>query len=370
MIQAYLQHETEKLEADFLVDQLGGSLGRSASALSPGILLHARACGRCRRRRRCRRPITGTLDRGDYVVDMLHYQSRPGLYVTGNLYRPARVEAGRAAAGHPLRLRPLGPRPQRQQGGLPVARHLVRPARLRLPGRRYAAARRDRRHSPRHVPRGALVVALARLHAGRRRMLERRPRHRLPRQPPGRRPGAIAVTGISGGGAATFWIAAADERVKVAVPVSGMADLESYVPNRVINGHCDCMFLYNTYPVALDADRRPGRAAADAVRQQRQGPDLPDGRQRADHQPAGAALQPVRRRRPVDSVVSVGGHAYRKGHPPGRRSASSTRTSRTMPPGAGQRSRSGDRSAGGDSPDSAGRIARLPAGLGHPEGCA
>ena len=57
----------------------------------------------------------------------------------------------------------------------------------------------------------------------------------------------IGVTGISGGGAATFWIAAADERVKVAVPVSGMSDLESYVTNKVINGHCDCMFLVNTY---------------------------------------------------------------------------------------------------------------------------
>jgi dienelactone hydrolase len=57
----------------------------------------------------------------------------------------------------------------------------------------------------------------------------------------------IGVTGISGGGAATIWIAAADDRVKVAVPVSGMSDLESYVSNKIINGHCDCMLMINTY---------------------------------------------------------------------------------------------------------------------------
>jgi hypothetical protein len=57
----------------------------------------------------------------------------------------------------------------------------------------------------------------------------------------------IAVTGISGGGAATIWIAAADERVKVAVPVSGMSDVEEYVGNRILNRQCDCMFLPNTY---------------------------------------------------------------------------------------------------------------------------
>src|SRR5262249_43150930 len=48
-------------------------------------------------------------------------------------------------------------------------------------------------------------------------------------------PERLTVTGISGGGAATFWIAAADERVKCAVPVSGMSDLESYVKNKVVN---------------------------------------------------------------------------------------------------------------------------------------
>ncbi|MCI0702209.1 MAG: S9 family peptidase [Planctomycetia bacterium] len=57
----------------------------------------------------------------------------------------------------------------------------------------------------------------------------------------------IGVTGISGGGATTNWVIAADDRVKVAVPVSGVSDLECYVTDQVINGHCDCMFFHNVY---------------------------------------------------------------------------------------------------------------------------
>jgi len=125
-------------------------------------------------------------------------------------------------------------------------------------------------------------------------------------------PKRIAVTGISGGGAATFWIAAADERVKVAVPVSGMADLPSYVPNRVINGHCDCMFLYNTFQwpwtriAALLAPRPLLFVNSDHDR------IFPmDANQRVINR-----LERVYSLYGagdfVDSIVSIGGHAYRQ----------------------------------------------------------
>jgi hypothetical protein len=125
-------------------------------------------------------------------------------------------------------------------------------------------------------------------------------------------PRRIAVTGISGGGAATFWIAAADERAAVAVPVSGMADLPSYVTDRVINGHCDCMFLYNTYRwpwtriAGLIAPRPLLFVNSDAD------PIFPmDANQRVINRLErlysffGAGDM-------VDSVVSIGGHAYRQ----------------------------------------------------------
>jgi hypothetical protein len=35
---------------------------------------------------------TGSIDREDFVVEKLHYQSRPGLYVTANLWRPRVVK--------------------------------------------------------------------------------------------------------------------------------------------------------------------------------------------------------------------------------------------------------------------------------------
>ncbi|MFM8287818.1 MAG: prolyl oligopeptidase family serine peptidase, partial [Planctomycetaceae bacterium] len=190
--------------------------------------------------------VTGELRRPGYVVEKLHFQSRPGLYVTANLYRPdplppEKLPAVLYVCGHSGRGRD-GNKTAFQHHGQWFATHgyvclIVDTLQLgEIPGIHHGTYQFNRWwwHSAGYTPAGVEcwngVRALD--------YLESRPEVDA---------GRLAVTGISGGGAATLWIAAADPRVKVCVPVSGMADLQSYVTDSVVNGHCDCMFLYNNY---------------------------------------------------------------------------------------------------------------------------
>jgi dienelactone hydrolase len=256
--------------------------------------------------------ITGTLQGDGYVVDLLHYQSMPRLYVTGNLYRPTHVENGQRlpavfyVCGHSNCGR-NGNKAAYQSHGIWFARHgyvclVVDTLQLgEIAGIHHGTYREGRWwwHSRGYTPAGVECLNGMR---GIDYLVSR----------PDVDPERIAVTGISGGGAATFWIAAADERVKVAVPVSGMADLMSYVPNRVVNGHCDCMFLYNTFQwpwtriAALIAPR----------------PLLFTNSDHDDIFPMDANRRVINELKRiyslygasdfVDSVVSIGGHAYRQ----------------------------------------------------------
>jgi cephalosporin-C deacetylase-like acetyl esterase len=189
--------------------------------------------------------VTGKLERDDFIIEKLHFQSRPGLYVTGNLYRP-KTSTGRLptvlyVCGHSGRGRD-GNKTAFQDHGMWFATHgyvclIIDTLQLgEIPGIHhgtYCEGRwwwQARGYTPAGVECWNGIRAIDYLVSR-----------------PDVDPDRLAVTGISGGGAATFWIAAADDRVRCAVPVSGMSDLESYVTHKVINGHCDCMFLINTY---------------------------------------------------------------------------------------------------------------------------
>ncbi|HEU0037742.1 MAG TPA: prolyl oligopeptidase family serine peptidase, partial [Verrucomicrobiae bacterium] len=192
--------------------------------------------------------ITGIIEREEgFRVEKLHFQSRPHLYVTGNLYLPKDAQAGAKlpavlyVCGHSGRGRD-GNKTAFQQHGMWFGTHgyaclLIDTLQLgEIAGIHHGTYRENRwwwqarGYTPAAVECWNGIRAIDYLQA-------------RPEVDPDR----IAVTGISGGGAATFWIAAADERVKVAVPVSGMGDLQDYVGEKVVNGHCDCMFCINTF---------------------------------------------------------------------------------------------------------------------------
>ena len=191
--------------------------------------------------------VTGTLDVDDVTIEKVHFQSRPGLYVTANLYRPRVAVKGKKhpaivyACGHSNEGR-NGNKVAYQRHGMWFASHgyvclITDTLQLgEVAGKHHGTYNLDRWwwHSRGYTPAGVecwngiravdYLVSRADVDAEK-----------------------IGATGISGGGAATVWLAATDDRVKVAVPVSGMSDLQEYVGERVINGHCDCMFAYNPY---------------------------------------------------------------------------------------------------------------------------
>jgi dienelactone hydrolase len=312
MIQAYLRQETEKISARFSDDIKSLAAWEAKRPQYVEQYAYMLGLSPCPEKTPLSAQVTGALKGEGYVVEMLHYQSRPHLYVTGNLYRPANAKPGEKlpavfyVCGHSGRGR-NGNKVAYQSHGIWFARHgylclTVDTVELgEIASYHHGTFNLGRWwwHSRGYTPAGVEAWNGVR---GIDYLISR----------PDVDPERIAVTGISGGGAATFWIAALDERVKVAVPVSGMADLESYVPNRVINGHCDCMFVYNTFqwPWTRIAGLIAPRPLL-FVNSDQDGLFPMDGNERIinrlkrHYSLYGASDQ-------VESVVSVGKHAYRR----------------------------------------------------------
>ncbi|MDB4786583.1 MAG: acetylxylan esterase [Planctomycetaceae bacterium] len=193
--------------------------------------------------------ITGTIEQEDFVVEKLHFQSRPGLYVTGNLYRPKVVDKK-----------------------LPAVLYVCGHGRVKKDGISYGNKTHYQHHGAWFARNGYVCLTIDTLQLGeiegihhgtyREKMwwwnargytsagveawnciraldyLESRPEVDAKK---------MGVTGRSGGGAYSWWVSALDERIKAAVPVAGITNLQNHVVDGCVEGHCDCMFMVNTY---------------------------------------------------------------------------------------------------------------------------
>jgi len=193
--------------------------------------------------------ITGKVERPDFVVEKLHFQSMPGLYVTANLYVPKDLKAKAPAilyvCGHGNNKKDgisYGAKSAYEHHGAWFARNgyvclILDTIELgELEGTHHGTYR-DKMwwwHSRGYVPSGVETWN------GIRAIDYLQSRAEVD-------PERIGLTGRSGGGAHTWWIGAMDDRVKVAVPVAGITDLQNHVVDGCIEGHCDCMFMVNTY---------------------------------------------------------------------------------------------------------------------------
>jgi dienelactone hydrolase len=202
--------------------------------------------------------IKGVVERPDFVIERILYQSSPGLYVTANLYRPKVVE------------KPL-----------PAVLYVCGHAKVEKDGVIYGCKAHYQHHAAWFAANGyvCLVVDTLQLgevpgvHHGVLRMGRWwwQSRGYTPAgvevwngirgldylcSRPEVDPERLGVTGRSGGGAMSWYLGAVDDRLKVVVPVAGITDLSDHIvagapggphPDGVIDGHCDCMYFVNTY---------------------------------------------------------------------------------------------------------------------------
>jgi len=193
--------------------------------------------------------ITGALETNSVVVENLHFQSMPGLYVTANFYRPKewsqKLPTILYVCGHgPVISNKVsyGNKVSYQHHGLWFARHgyaclVMDTVQLgEILGLHHGTYREGmwwwnaRGYSPAAVEAWNSIRALDYLCS-------------RPEVDPNR----LGVTGRSGGGSYSWTLAATDERVKAIAPVAGLTDLHNHVVHGVVEGHCDCMFFVNTY---------------------------------------------------------------------------------------------------------------------------
>ena len=193
--------------------------------------------------------ITGTTELDDIVVENVVFESRPGLYVTGNFYRP-----------------------KKQDGPLPAILYVCGHGGVKIDGVSYGNKATYQHHGAWFARNGYVCLIIDTLQLGEIEGIHHGTHNKgrfwwnargytsagveawnciraldyLETRPEADKT-KFGVTGRSGGGAYSWWIAALDERIQAAVPVAGITNMHNHVVDGCVEGHCDCMYHVNTY---------------------------------------------------------------------------------------------------------------------------
>jgi len=188
--------------------------------------------------------MTGKLEREKYIIEKLAFESLPKVYVTANLYIP-RNRSGRVPAivyvcGHSYS--PYGAKVEYQRHGISLAKNgyaaiVIDPIQIAETFALHHGVYNQQMYewyARGYTPAGVEVWNAIRAID----YLETRPEID---------PERIGMTGRSGGAAITWFTAAIEPRIKVAVPVMGISTYAANLEDNTQRLHCDCMFLINTY---------------------------------------------------------------------------------------------------------------------------
>lgn len=188
---------------------------------------------------------TGVIQKEGYRIEKLYYESLPGLYVPANLYIPDNIK------------KPA-------------------PAILYVCGHAFTQKHHYQAHAKNFARNGFVCLIIETIQRG-----EVAGKHHGPISgdmaqfnwySKGYNPGGVevwngirgldllsqmqevdkeklGVTGLSGGGSQSWYLPAADSRIKAAAAVAGAGSLEGQVCQRTIDDHCDCMMPINTYGI-------------------------------------------------------------------------------------------------------------------------
>ena len=248
-LEAYFAAETAKLEGQTLTDINSLKDWEAKKDLYRKQLFEMLGISPDKERSPLNAKVTGRIKTKLFTVENVHFQSSPGFYVTGNLYVPSGLT------------KPV-----------PAILYVCGHGRVKENGVSYGNKTYYQHHGAWFAQNGYVCLTIDTIQLGEIEGIHHGTYHEgmwwwnsrgytsagaeawnciraldyLQSRPEvdGEK---LGVTGRSGGGAYSWWIAALDERIKAAVPVAGTTDLRNHVIDGCVEGHCDCMFMVNTY---------------------------------------------------------------------------------------------------------------------------